>query len=252
MAEYDDVPIASNAIAAPPREGARASPRSRGRARSGGTNAAVSATLTMLCVALAAAGWFLFDQQRELRESNRQLADAISRIVALEERLRMTDETLSESDAATDDKLSFWENEIRKVWDLANKRNKGWIEENRANVQAAAKAVASAQTNIRTLQNTVSRLDSSAKRQQEVADLATALDIRLQRVQQAQRDLADKVNLATSQEDDLTSRVRENEENIAAINASRTTVSRGLTELRDAMAELEARLTQMEVGPGTP
>ena len=246
------MPIASNAIAAPPREGARASSRSRGRGRSGGTNAAVSAILTMLCVALAAGGWFLFTQQRELRESNRQLADAIGRIVALEERLRMTDETLSESDAATDDKLSFWETEIRKVWDLANKRNKGWIEENRANVKKAANAVASAEASIRTLQNTVSRLDTSAKRQQEVADLATALDIRLQRVQQTQRDLADKVNLATSQENDLTSRVRENEENIAAINASRTTVSRGLTELRSAMADLEARLIQMEVGPATP
>lgn len=246
------MPIASNAIAAPPREGTRASSRSRGRGRSGGTNAAVSAILTMLCVALAAGGWFLFTQQRELRESNRQLADAIGRIVALEERLRMTDETLSESDAATDDKLSFWETEIRKVWDLANKRNKGWIEENRSNVQKAANAVASAEASIRTLQNTVSRLDTSAKRQQEVADLATALDIRLQRVQQTQRDLADKVNLATSQENDLTSRVRENEENIAAINASRTTVSRGLTELRSAMADLEARLIQMEVGPATP
>lgn len=246
------MPIASNAIAAPPREGARASSRSRGRGRAGGTNAAVSAILTMLCVALAAGGWFLFTQQRELRESNRQLADAIGRIVALEERLRMTDETLSESDAATDDKLSFWETEIRKVWDLANKRNKGWIEENRANVKKAANAVASAEASIRTLQNTVSRLDTSAKRQQEVADLATALDMRLQRVQQTQRDLADKVNLATSQENDLTSRVRENEENIAAINASRTTVSRGLTELRSAMADLEARLIQMEVGPATP
>lgn len=247
MAKHD-LPIASDAIAAPPREGTRAS-RSRGRGRSGGVNAAVSATLTMLCVALAVGGWFLFNLQREHRESNRLLADAIGRIVALEERLRMTDETLSESDAATDDKLSFWETEIRKVWDLANKRNKRWIEENRANVQAAAKAVASAQSTIRTLQNTVSRLDTSAQRHQEVADLATALDIRLQRVQQAQRDLVDKVNVATSQENNLTLRVRENEESIAAINASRTTVSRGLTELRDAMADVEARLMQMEVGP---
>lgn len=238
--------VAPGTIAAPPREGSRAASRSRGRGggRSGGANVAVSTTLAMLCVALAAAGWFIFNQQRELRESDRQLADAITRIVALEERLRMTDESLSESDAATDDKLSFWETEIRKVWDLANKRNKGWIEENRANIQRANQAVANAASGIATLRTTVARLDSSAKRQQEVADLVTAVDMRLQRVQQAQRDLVDKVNVAAQ----TASQVRTNEEDIAAINASRTTVSRRLTELKDAIAALESRVNGMAVG----
>ena len=203
----------------------------------------------MLCVALAAAGWFIFNQQRELRESDRLLADAITRIVALEDRLRMTDETLSESDAATDDKLSFWETEIRKVWDLANKRNRRWIEDNRANIQKANNAVANAASGIATLRNTVTRLDSSAKQHQEVADLVTALDMRVQRLQQAQRDLVDKANVAAQN----ASQVRANEEDIAAINASRTTVSRRLTELKNAIATLESRVNSLAVSaPVTP
>lgn len=240
--------IGPGAIAAPPREGGRASARSRGRGRSGGSNVAVSTVLAMLCVALAGAGWFIFNQQRELRENNLQLADYAKRIGALEERLRMTDESLSESDAATDDKLSFWETEIRKVWDLANKRNKRWIEENRANIERANKTAAGAASSINTLKNTVARLDTSAKRQQEVADLVAALDIRLQRVQKAQRDMVDKVNAAAQ----ATSRVRENEENIAAINASRTTVSRRLTELKSALADLEARVGNLSVSAAAP
>lgn len=242
-------PVSPGAIAAPPRESGRAAPRSRGRAKPGGANVAVSTTLAMLCVALAAAGWFIFNQQRELRESDRQLADAITRIVALEDRLRMTDETLSESDAATDDKLSFWETEIRKVWDLANKRNRRWIEDNRANIQKANNAVANATSSIATLRNTVARLDSSAKQQQEVADLVTALDMRVQRLQQAQRELVDKANVAAQN----ASQVRANEEDIAAINASRTTVSRRLTELKNAIAALESRVNSLAVGaPVTP
>ena len=240
--------IGPGAIAAPPREGGRASSRSRGRGRSGGSNVAVSTVLAMLCVALAAAGWFIFNQQRELRENNRQLADYAGRIGALEERLRMTDESLSESDAATDDKLSFWETEIRKVWDLANKRNKRWIEENRAAIAQANKAATGVESSVNALKSTVARLDTSAKRQQEVADLVTALDMRLQRVQQAQRDLVDKVNAAAQ----TASRVRENEEDIAAINASRTTVSRRLTELKDALADLEARVGNLSVSAATP
>ena len=257
MAEQDP-PVAPGAIAAPPRESGRAASRSRGRGRSGGAgaNVAVSTTLAVLGMALAVAGWFLFNQERTLRDTKRQLADSLVRVAALEDRLRMTDESLSEYDAETDDKMSFWETEIRKVWDIANKRNKRWIEQNQAAIQKGADALAQAEAQVKAMQTTVARLDTSAERQQEVADLVTALDINLKRVQGAQRDLADKVNVAAQAvaglEANLASRVRENEEAIAAIDASRTTVSRQLTELRNAVNDINARLRSAPAGPATP
>lgn len=207
-------------------------------------------------MALAVGGWFLFDQGRTLRDAKRQLADSLQRVAALEDRLRMTDESLSEYDAETDDKMSFWESEIRKVWDIANKRNKRWIEQNRAANQKAAATLARAEADIKAMQGTVARLDLSAERQQEMADLITALDIGLQRMREAQRDLTDKANIAAqgvaSLEADLASRVRANEEAIAAIDASRTTVSRQLTELRNAVNDINARLRGMQTGSPAP
>ena len=77
--------------------------------------------------------------------------------------------------------------------------------------------------------------------------------MRLQSVQKAQRELVDKVNVAartaSSLEDALESRVRENEEAIAAIDGSRTTVTNQLRELKDAVAELDARLSAPSGSP---
>ena len=235
----------TGAIAAPPRENARPPSRSRGR-RGGGTGAATPTLLALVCVALAGGGWFIFTQGRQLAESESALNDAALRIAALEDRLRMTDETLSETDAATDDKLSFWEQEIRKVWDIANKRNKKWIEENRASIKTTSSALAAAQTDLNALKGTVSRLDTSAQRQQEVADLVSSLEMRFQRMERAQRDLVDKANIAAQSaarlEATLEARVSDNEQAIAAIDASRTTVTRQLTELRRDIAALSQRV----------
>lgn len=258
MAEQIPPPVAPGTIAAPARESGRARSRGRGRSGGGGTgaNVAVSTTLAVLCVALAAGGWFVFNQERTLRDAKQQLADSLQRVGALEDRLRMTDESLSEYDAETDDKMSFWESEIRKVWDIANKRNKRWIEQNRANIQKAVDAAGRVESSIKALQNTVARLDSAAARQQEVADLVTGLDMGVQRLREAQRDLVDKVNVASRAaaglEATLAARVRENEEAIAAIDASRTTVSRQLTELRSAVNDINVRLRNMPARSATP
>lgn len=243
----DRVSIQPPTIAAVPREGSRASGRSRGRGRGGGGGGVTAQTLlALVLVALAAGGWFIYEQQRALRDNDRALTDADRRIARLEDRLRMTDETLSESDAETDDKLSFWETEIRKVWDIANKRNKGWIVENRASIESASEALASAKSDLATLKDTVARLDVSAENQQEVADSVTNLEMRFQRLQKTHREFVDKVNVAETTAADLEGRLRDTETAIAAIDAGRTTVTRQLTELRAAVADINTRLS------GTP
>ena len=163
----------------------------------------------------------------------------------MEDRLRLTDETLSESDADTSQQLSFWETEIRKVWDIANKRNRGWIETNRANIAELVAATGNLEGTLNTLQSTASRLEAAIGQQQEVADRVTAVDMQLQRLVQQQRDLVDKANAATQIANglkaDLSRRVEENEAAIAAFDTQRR-------ELQAAMLDLRNRIG----GPATP
>ena len=226
-------------IAANPDDSRRPARRSRQRSSGGGSPVVLSAVVALLVVGLAAAGWGILTQQERLDASQQLLGDAATRIRALEERLRMTDETLSESDADTSKQIAFWDSEIRKLWDIGNKRNRGWIEANRANVTKLTKSIGDAQTELTAIKGTVARLDSTVSGQQEIGDRVTALDMQMQRLLRQQRDLVDKTNQAIQQssslEATLATRVRENEEAIAAIDAHRTRLNNDIAELRRAL-----------------
>ena len=220
------------AIAADPGRAAR---RSR-RAPSGGGAAVANALVTVALIGLAAGGWFVFEQHERLLDSHRELSSAQTRIAALEDRLRLTDETLTEAGADTNEQLSFWETEIRKVWDIANKRNRGWIETNRDNVGKLTANLGRVEETLNQLQSAATRLEAAIGQQQEVADRVTAVDMQLQRLVQQQRDLVDKVNaasqIANSLKAGLERRVAENEEAIAAFDAQRRELQAAMLDLR--------------------
>ena len=229
----------SGAIAADPDQAQRAPRRTRGRGRGGapgGGGPFVYAIITVLGIGLLAAGWFTFAQQEQLTATEAMLASAEARILRLEDRLRLTDETLSEAGADTNKQLSFWESEIRKVWDIANKRNRGWIETNRENVKKLDTSLDGAEAQLRDLSSAVARLDTAVGNQQEVADRVMAAEANLQRLVRQQRDLVDKVNaasqIAASLKASLEARVRENEQAIQAFDAQRAQLNADIRALR--------------------
>ena len=223
------------ALAADPGRAAR---RSR-RSPSGGGAAVANGLVVVALIGLAAGGWFVFEQHERLLDSRKDLSNAQTRIAALEDRLRLTDETLTEAGADTNEQLTFWETEIRKVWDIANKRNRGWIEANRDNVGKLTANLGRVEGTLNELQGAATRLEAAIGQQQEVADRVTAVDMQLQRLVQQQRDLVDKVNaasqIANSLKAGLERRVGENEEAIAAFDAQRR-------ELQAAMLDIRNRL----------
>ncbi len=225
-------------LAAQPRDGTRSSRRSRGRQRD-----SISPLFNFLfaipVIGLVAAGWFIFNQQEQLESAQQALQDAQSRIGVLEDRLRLTDEQLTESGTQTNETLSFWETEIRKLWDMGNKRNRGWIETNRENVRKLTNTVAGAESSLKTLQGTVATLSASVSQQQEIADRVSAVDMQVQRLVRQQRDLVDKVNaasqIASSLQAGLEKRVQENEEAVRAFDAHRTKLNADIIDLRNQM-----------------
>ena len=225
------------AIAVNPDDAGRSPRRTRRRGRVATPTSAGHFLVVIPIIGVLAAGWFIFSQQEQLEIAQQALTDAEGRIAVLESRLRLTDEILTESDADTSEQMSFWESEIRKLWDMANKRNRGWIETNRANLQKLTNSVSGIESALQTLQGSVASIDASMGKQQEVADLATALDMRVQRLTRDQRDLVDKVNaasqIASSLKAGLESRVKENEEAIQAFDAHRAQINTELRELRD-------------------
>lgn len=232
MAEGDSE---AGLIAANPSEGR---PYQRGSRRSGGgggggrgSSALLSVALVALLVAIAGGGWFLVTQHEELRTAKSTLEQASRRIAALEQRLRLTDESLSASEEGTNEQLTFWESEIRKLWDVSNKRNKKWIEDNQAAIGGMERNLAAALADMDTVKSAVSRHETAFSRQQDIADRLTAIDLQLNRVIAGNRDLVDKANIAAQLSARVEQRVLKNEEAVAAIDRWRTSTNSRILNL---------------------
>jgi chromosome segregation ATPase len=198
--------------------------------------------LAVLAAGLLVAGWFIAEQYQQLQESDRSLADARARIEVLEDRLRTTDEALTETGANTSEQINFWESEIRKLWAVTNDRNKKWIEDNQKAIAALQQSLSGLEATDRDIRSTLGRHESAFARQQEVIDKITSMEVQLQQIVRSQRDLVDRANAAqqsvASLQSGLANRVKENEDAVKAIDAYRL-------QLNSRLADLERRISNL-------
>mgnify|MGYP000415296669 CR=1 FL=1 len=214
--------------------GGRPPPR---RGGDGGGSSLVPNLILMLVVAgLGIGGWFVMNQQKLLSSAQSDQQAAEARLKVLEDRLRATDEVMTDAGADTKEKLGYWESEIRKVWDVAYKVNRGWIKENQALLAKHKEELEEIATGIAAVKGDLSAqgtgLDDLTERLQELDDLTA----KVEGVTAGQDKLAK--NIADIDTRALTERVIRNEQAVSAIDAYRVQLNRRLTELQgrvDAM-----------------
>ncbi|MEM1232063.1 MAG: hypothetical protein AAGI15_16095 [Pseudomonadota bacterium] len=211
----------------------------RSRTSGGGGSVAVSLILVILLAGLMVAGWFVANQQQMLTAAQSQRAEAEARLATLEDRLRVTDEVMSEAGADTKSELGRWESEIRKLWAVSNERNKGWIQGNQAALKKQDGVLAKISGQQQSLANQLTELETALKAQGALREELGALTKRMDELVGTQRDLVDKVNAArqtvASLQSGLANRVTENEQAVASMDAYRL-------QLNNRLAELERRL----------
>ena len=198
--------------------------------------------LAVLIAGLVVAGWFIANQHQLILDEQQALAAAEGRLGVLEDRLRVTDEVMTESGQDTEEKIGFWESEIRKLWSIANERNRKWIRDNQAGLGKVNKSLDELEASNRGLVGTVGRHETAFSRQTSIIDQLTSVELQLQQLINAQRDLVDKVNVSqlslASLQSGLATRVKENEEGVAAIDAYRLQVNGRLADIERRLSNL--------------
>ena len=101
----------------------------------------INLILAVLVAGLVMAGWFIANQHQLLIEEQQAVSSAEGRLKVLEDRLRVTDEAMTDAGANTEEKLGYWESEIRKLWAVSNERNKKWIKDNEQAIDKLSKSV---------------------------------------------------------------------------------------------------------------
>lgn len=213
---------------------------------SGGSSGSLGTTVLMalMVAGLAGAGWFIVNQQQMLQAEQARMNAASQRLSVLEERLAATDNAMSQEGQDTKQQINLWESEIRKLWAIANERNRDWIKENQEKVKSIGSALNGIQASNRDLKAASGRHEEALKLQQQLIDQVTSLELQLQQMLRSQRELVDKTNLAarelTGLQAQLSPQVAENSEAVLAFDSYRIATNRRLVALERELARLQS------------
>jgi len=238
----------ANSISATPDDAAggyrRPQTASRRRGGSGGGQRliGVNLILVVLVAGVVLAGWFIANQHQQLTAESAALDDAEARLKVLEDRLRTTDEAMTESGQETSEQINFWESEIRKLWAVSNERNKKWIQDNQKAIESQKQAMDDVLAGNRSLSAAVGRHESAFKQQQDIIDQLTGLELQIQQLVNSQRELITSVNEVQRTVTTLAARVGDNEQAVAAIDSWRV-------QLNSRLTAMERRLDNLSVSP---
>ena len=204
----------------------------------------------LLVITLTILAWFLANLHQLLQNNKSDISLADSRIVVLEDRLRVTDMAMTETGQDTQEQLGLWESEVRKLWVVANERNRRWIKDNEASLDRLAKSLSEVEVVLRNLSSSVSRHNSAFDQQQEIIDQLTSVNLQVKALLDSQRDLIDRVNNTrqgvANMQSTLSGRVFENENAIEAIDAYRLQLNNRLNNI-EAMLDSLSRLRDTPV-----
>ena len=203
--------------------------------RKGGNSGALWAVIVLLVLSLVGLGWFSWRQSQQQAVLQQRFDDLASKIDS-------TDESLSQSGAALSVKLTdhqkelekHW-SEIKKLWGVANDRNKKSIEALQASAAAADKTSKQLQKNLEGLQ---SKHDKVASTMGELRASVLASGARLD-------EIAERVEVATAGQQKygrdietklqgLETRVRANEKAMEAVDAFRRQTNQSIEALRSS------------------
>lgn len=190
--------------------------------------------LLFLVVGLVALGWLVWQQQQSMMLMSEQLTEAHDQVTSLSNQLTDTETNMTASAEDADEVFKLHDSEIRKLWDVSNKRNKGWIQTNQA-------SIATNQEKLGQIQQTLSQTE-------------TDLNSTLSSVVAQQRDLADTINVLNQQtkqlSDSLKAQVEQNTQSIKAIDVSRQQNNQRILDASRRVSNLETRVNTIERNPG--
>lgn len=216
--------------------------------------------LSIALLALAGGGYLQIQElHKELQDARTQLKATTTVLSDISGAVSQTGESLSKSDSKVQDELKAVNFEIRKLWDLSNKRNRPNIEAQKKQIDSLSASVAKSG---KALESSASKIDKNAKElantekglaalRKEVravnADVVAGAAVSREQMDSLQKTVDSlsasvKKAASTSQHlsSDIKNQVKEYGEKIKAIDAHRQQVNRRLLQLENSVRSLQS------------
>ncbi|MEZ5525160.1 MAG: hypothetical protein R3E62_09430 [Pseudomonadales bacterium] len=203
---------------------------------------------------ILACGWLgqqVLQLQQRLEANNNALQLERSRMESISAQVHETGSSFEETGNVLDEKFKLFDSEIRKLWDVSNKRNKSAIEENAAQVKTLSGNLKKAQQSLKTLNGSVSETKKSVEQinKRLVAEntaLRATLDDQAEQVLLMRSKMELLQKRLSNVPNDLVTRVASNEEAVEAIDAGRRQLVARITQLQK---QVDALLLEKNTGP---
>ena len=109
---------------------------------SGGAGYLVCGVLFLLLAGVTAGGyWQVTELKKALKDTRQELLATRDQLGLVTGQVSQTGESINQSDSIFRSELKVVNSEIRKLWDVSNKRNRQWINENKDKIEQGAKKV---------------------------------------------------------------------------------------------------------------
>lgn len=240
MLSKDDV------MSRPPASGGK-KPKPRKKTESDGLSSARSPltllTLALLLVAVGFLYYLLYEERQKIRVSEEKLEQTLASLNQLGSQVNVQDMALSETGGNVEKRLAVLDSEVRKLWALSNKKNKG-------NISSNAKALAEQKKGLSWLSTKVKATEKKVTLHSEVLDKLSNQLAGMQKQLLSLAEIEKKTGQldkqlsrlsksdSTAAVDALGDRVEELELTIAAIDAHRAQVNRNLDKIRQELTLL--------------
>ena len=198
---------------------------SRGQRRIKGGSLLLSSTITIInTIGLILLGLWFFNTSGSQQQAGKSF---IERISMLEENIYAQSTKVDELIDTNSQDLKFINKEIRKLWDLSNKRNRKNISQNLNSIEAIQE-----------------KIDLIEKEYKTISAKQRSLNLKLSKLEKMQENLSQSVEgfNPSVQDDKLEDRLTDLEEAAESIDSYRTQVNQSIFSIKQKLNDLELEI----------
>jgi len=197
----------------------------RGQRRVKGGSMLFSSTITIVnTIGIILLGFWFFNTSGSQQQAGKSF---IERISMLEENISIQSVKVDDLIETSSQDLKFINKEIRKLWDLSNKKNRKSISQNLNSIESIEEMLGALDKEYKTL---------SAKQR--------SLNLELAKLEKMQEKLSESLGIESHSEDeDIEGRLADLEEATKSMDLYRTQVNQSILSLKEKLNDLELEIT---------
>tara|TARA_X000001036_G_C20377416_1_gene683140 strand:+ start:55 stop:750 length:696 start_codon:yes stop_codon:yes gene_type:complete len=201
----------------------------RGQRRVKGGSMLFSSTVTIVnTIGIILLGLWFFNTSGSQQQAGNSF---IERISMLEENISIQSNKVDDLVQTNSQDLKFINKEIRKLWDLSNKKNRKNISQN-----------------LNSIESIEEKLDSIDKEYKTISAKQRSLNLEFAKLEKMQERLNQSVDIVSpsSEDDDIEERLTDLEEATRSIDLYRTQVNQSILSLKKKLNDLELEIINIE------